>query len=455
MINPFKSIFFYIIATSILLALSAFHLNETVEKAFLPISPVEVWANSKIQSGYYFMTPLNRQKRKDVLKKSMLSILDESGHLLYYKQLLLASDFKLHGNGQMSYFNSGVFYVMNSNFKVVDSVKCIGNVKTDSHDFLILPNGNYMLIGKKHVIEDFSNKPIFLRRKVAGSKRALAKYDIIQELNKAKKVVFEWDSRGVYSIDDINSFYLNDTSIVDVTHFNSIDVDNNGNILISVRFFDEVAKVRKADGLVLWRMGGKRNQIKVINDSTPFLGQHDARFSGAKRFTLFDNGYGYDSLGHSPRGIEYEVDDVSKTAKIIWKHVSEFPMVCSSAGNLQRLSDGNLLIGYGKQDNAGNKLAVEIIDSTGKTQARCWYGDSLFTYRTFFYKKIPFTIERPEINILSLKNKHILSTTKKYKFYRWSNGKTSSSIVEIKPGRYFVDVSNDGESYFRAYWQGL
>ena len=115
--------------------------------------------------------------------------------------------------------------------------------------------------------------------------------------------------------------------------------------------------------------GGKRNQIKVIIDSRPFLGQHDARFSDAKRFTLSDNDYGYGSLGHSPRGIEYEVDDVSKSTKIIWKHVSEFPMVCSSAGNFQRLSDGNLLIGYGKQDNVGNKLNVEIIDYSGKTQA--------------------------------------------------------------------------------------
>ncbi len=440
---------------AILCLFTGFGLSTLFPGPGIPHKTVEIWARSNALKGYYFMTPLNTRKAGTFPKRSTLMILDEKGSILYYKQLALGSDFKLQPGKNTSYFGSGAFYVMNSSFAVIDSVKCIGDAKTDPHDFLILPNGNYLLIGKKAITEDFSRKQIFLRHGVRGSKRATAKYDVIQEISPAGRLVFEWDSRQIYNINDADTYYLTDTAVVDVTHFNSVDADTSGNLLVSVRFFDEVIKIRKSDGAVIWRMGGKRNQVKCVNDTIPFRGQHDARFSGPGRFTVFDNGFGYDSLRHSPRGLEYAVDDNTKTARLLWKHQCEFPLVCSSAGNMQRLENGSTLIGYGKQENEGTKLAVEIVDSYGHDQTQAWYTDSMFTYRTFFYNHLPFHLTQPKITKKKSATLWRLSTASKYRFYRWSNGQTTDVIIADKPGRYFVDVSNDGQSFFRSETQRL
>ena len=51
-------------------------------------------------------------------------------------------------------------------------------------------------------------------------------------------------------------------TIIDYCHTNAIEQDNDGNILISSRNMDEITKINRITGQIIWRLGGKNNQFE-------------------------------------------------------------------------------------------------------------------------------------------------------------------------------------------------
>src|SRR4029077_1293280 len=102
------------------------------------------------------------------------------------------------------------------------------------------------------------------------------------------------------------------SSSFDFPHMNSIDVDDDGNILLSSRSNSECTKINRDTGEVIWRLGGSYSTLTFIND--PLNGpreQHGFRSLGGGHYILFDDG----NL-HSPsvsRAVEYVVDPIAKT----------------------------------------------------------------------------------------------------------------------------------------------
>ena len=66
-------------------------------------------------------------------------------------------------------------------------------------------------------------------------------------------------------------------AIVDYAHGNAIEVDGDGNLILSSRHFSEVTKINRLSGEIMWRWGGKNNQFTFIGDSTGFSYQHTIR----------------------------------------------------------------------------------------------------------------------------------------------------------------------------------
>lgn len=401
--------------------------------------------------GYFLLSPFKMKKEgKKSKSKEVQLILNGKGEVMCYRFIETGSDFKMQANGKYSYWNKDKFYILDHHFKLCDSVACVNDVKTDSHDFIILPNGHYLLIGKETQTEDYSNKKLFKNKTLNGSKKTAVKYDVIQELDPSKKLIFQWSSRAFFTPEEADPFFFNDTASMDVTHFNSVDVDPQGNLLISSRYFHQVLKVKRANGEIMWRMGGIRGDIKILNDSLPFFGQHDARYTSDGRITLFDNGYGSDSLRHNARALEYEIDERRKTARLTWSYQPDKKIISDAAGNVNRKKKVTL-INYGNIEgiNAPN-ITFELVDDNRNLLERVHFTDTCASYRTFFYPKLSFKLKSPSLKCIQRNGKTFLTTGKKYKHYQWSTGEQTAEVEVRKGIVYYTFVSDDGRLYTRS-----
>jgi hypothetical protein len=401
-------------------------------------------------TGYYFMVPYRINfSIKDFNTINNQYIINTFGEIVFFRKTQFGSDFKIQPNGVISYWHGNKFYLLNKHFQIFDSVACVNDLETDSHDFKILSNGHYLLCGKENEVRDLSHLKLFTKEHLAGSKNAIVKYDVIQELDANKRLVFEWKTKPFYDLVNINPVYLTDTATLDVTHFNSLDVDLVGNLLISFRYFDEVVKIDRRTGLIIWRMGGKYNQIDILNDSIPFLGQHDAQYTGFNTISVFDNGYSFDSLQHNARGLEYEIDDDHKTAKLIW-HYSKNNVVSLASGSVKRYQDGLTLLNYGKIHKSKINITAELINSKNEVLQIIKFKDTLGSYRTFYYSKLPFKLKKEPIIITKYDGVYVLATKRRFKYYLWSTGEDTHEISVTKLDRQCVFVSDDGINYTRS-----
>ncbi|MFN3307048.1 MAG: aryl-sulfate sulfotransferase, partial [Candidatus Kapaibacteriota bacterium] len=266
-------------------------------------------------------------------------------------------------NGKLSAFDfiSSRFVILDSNFNIVDSVSAVGYA-TDFHDFLILPNGNYMLIAEADTTIDMS------RIIPNGHPNCRVNNFKIQEINyRTKQVVWEWNALEHFSILDATEDITLESNYIRPFHINSIELLSDGNLLISCRHLDEITKINRSTGEIVWRMGGRKcrnNQFVFVNDTiNNFFGfshQHDPRELSNGNILLFDNG----NLRPSPfsRTVEYVIDEANRRVTKVWEYRAPNNIVSNAMGSCQRLPNGNTLIAWGGTTAEGghNYLLSEV-----------------------------------------------------------------------------------------------
>ncbi|MFM2017988.1 MAG: hypothetical protein RL007_1644 [Bacteroidota bacterium] len=391
--------------------------------------------NTELKRGFFFLAPF--KMRMTVAKPTnFLLVTDVKGNPVYYKDSVYASDFKMHSNGVISYFNSRCYVLMDGNFMIYDSVQCVNGAETDSHDFQILPNGNYVLIGMRTETGNLSKFHPKGAESWKGSAKIKLKYGIIQELSPDKKLVYEWNSKGEFPLEDFDPVYFKDTSKLDVPHFNSVDIDSAGNYLVSARYSNEVVYVNKSTSKIEWRLGGKRSTFS-FSDNVPFLGQHDARFLANKNILLFDNGYSYTGNTHNARGVEYQLDFKKKLALVVWKYEWHKPLVSDATGGTQRIENGYTVVDFGKVQNLKQNILAAVADSAGRTTMEITFADTLGSYRAFWYPELHKDCKRTTLRIIKEPN----ALTLIYDFpddIIWNTGETGQMIRVTKPGTYYL-----------------
>lgn len=412
--------------------------------------PVLVKKAGAPKKGYYLLVGYKMRKGA-VQSHFQLTIIDANGTVCFYKNIPHASDFKLHPNGCFSYFSKDKFFILNNQLHVIDSVSCALGRETDSHDFKILPNGHFLLMGMKAVTRDWSNKYLFAYKNLPAQAPTKVRYGVIQELDGQKNLVYEWSTEQDFEPEFADPFYLKDTQNIDLTHFNSVDLDEQGNLLISARYYNEVFKVRRTDGKIIWHLGGKYNNVTLTNNSLPFYGQHDAHFIAKNTFTLFDNGYTTDSLRHSVRLLFIEVDDSTKTGRITWQYQPKERLVSEANGSIQLAKKQVLLANYGKVEYGKPNITFELLHQKSKSQvASLYFPDTIGSYRSFYYKTLPIKWPRVVLTKKKIDQETRIYTKPAYTYYRWNTGATTPFIVISKPGTYWAYVSNDGISFYRS-----
>ena len=402
--------------------------------------------DSSATKGYYFLVP-GRMTNPTAGIHSQL-VLDRFGDVVYYKSLGAVTnspDFKVQPNGMITYYKGLKFYILDSTFTIIDSVSCKNSITTDIHEFHILPNGHFLLLGYENITMDLSAYPWFQPAGSYGSNSALVKCNVIQEQDENKNVVFEWHCKDYFSFADVDSVWLSNPFSVDWTHCNALEVDDDGNILLSTRHFNEITKINRSDSSIMWRMGGVRNQFTFLNDSIPFYGQHDIRRLANGNVSLYDNGYRIGTAPyHYSRALEYRLDESALTAELVWDYVYDSTMYSRATGNVQRLPDGNTLLNYGHISK--NNFTFVVVDSLKNKIFQLAFDDTMSSYRSFNFQQLPWTFNRPHISCIDSAGNHYLDAGAGYSSYLWNTGDTTQQIPVTYEDTFtvFVPYGNDG-----------
>ena len=315
--------------------------------ADLPAFQVTISNSHQLADGYLFIGYFDYFNFLG--SNPYMLILDNNSEPIYYNQLAPEPpviDFKrqhLHENLVTWYDNAldeQKFYVMDETYTIIDSYVAGNGYLTDVHDLQILEDGRALLMIYDNRIIDMS------QRIVGGHPEALVVGCILQEVDNQGNVLFEWRSWDHIDILDTNQDVLTDT--IDYIHCNSIERGQDGHWLLSSRHLDEITKIDRNTGDILWRLGGVQSDFTFPND-TGFAFQHDARQLANGHITLYDNGNTHGPPPYS-RGVEYVLDEDAMTATLVWEYRNTPDTFGPFMGNLQRLPNGNSLIGWGGSD---------------------------------------------------------------------------------------------------------
>ncbi len=171
---------------------------------------------------------------------------------------------------------------------------------------------------------------------------------VVQEIDiKTGLVLFEW-----HALDHIplSASYFTPKSpghIFVPYHANSIAVDRDRNLLISMRNTSAVYKIDHQTGQVMWTLGGKQSSFRMgVGTST--WGERDAIVQPDSTLTVFDDGAGPPRVHPYSRAIHESIDDAAMTATLLRSYAHSPQLSANFEGSAQLLPDGDTLVDWGQ-----------------------------------------------------------------------------------------------------------
>ena len=266
------------------------------------------------------------------------------------------------------------YTVYDGTFNVVQSgITTVNLHDTNSHDFFVKPNGDYVLMAYEPAVRDLS----FITEQFGLTNSDDEPYgtaedtedSVIQVVTPADQEVFLWNSWDYMAIEDCTQHRFPD----DYSHINSLQVVD-GDIVASFRGCSKVLRIDGTSGEVIWRLGRsnltteewERRDIgppplKIVGDPYgEFCGQHAARLLDNGHLILFDNGVqcvedprtgGTERVGGQfSRVVEYAID-LEYGEAIFQRHAflhGSMNRLSYAMGQADALDNGNWLITWGR-----------------------------------------------------------------------------------------------------------
>ena len=286
--------------------------------------------------------------------------------------------------------------VLDEHLKRIDTVQVAPPIThTGSHDAVVKPLGNYILMAFEPATRDLSA----FRGEFWNAYRTNEDLEdsIIQEVTPQGVEAFRWNSWDHMALEDC----MQHRFPWDYAHVNSLQ-DIGGDIVASFRGCSQVLRIdpgaRGADQVV-WLLGksnrsdadwtalGYPAPLTIVNDPYgEFCAQHSARITGNGNLLIFDNG-GFclidPETGESERAsgvfsrvVEYAIDQDGGEA-IFQRHHSlydDFNRYARSQGHVELADNGNWIISWGRgffDDDASTPLppdqtVTEVNPETGE-----------------------------------------------------------------------------------------
>jgi arylsulfotransferase ASST len=322
-----------------------------VSRPDLKPPPVRILASSGATApGDIFLGP----KMKVVQAGPM--ILDSRGRVVWFKPLAThgVSDVKVQhyrGKPVITWWQghapqgvgSGYYAIYDDHYQQVAQVRAGHGFSGDIHEFVITPQNTALFTIYHQLHVDLSS--------VGGPKQGRIFDGIVQEVDiPSGKVLFEWHTWPAIGLKES---YAPPPSKAkgakapphDYVHLNSIDVEPNGNLLVSARNTHAIYEIDRKTKKILWRLGGKRSDFKM-GPGTNFEWQHDARRQDDGTITLFDNGAA-PPLEKFTRILVLRVDAGAKRATLVRSYRHPKRLLVPFEGNAQVLPNGDVFVGWG------------------------------------------------------------------------------------------------------------
>lgn len=408
---------------------------------------IKVTTNKATANGYIFLNNWREQNPYNI-------IFDNDGSPVWYARRDDADrrwDFKVQENGRITMLKrpGGLkFLSYDENFTSMNEHAASAGYATDEHELIMLENGHYLLLGTRAVKVDMSQ---FVEDAFTD---VIVHENTIQEFTANHQLIFNWSalenlSDGLPYCHD----YHRKVTEFSYPHMNAIDVDDDGHILLSNRNLDEVTKINRQTGQILWRLGGVHNQFTFVNDSlNGFNWQHDIRSLGGGYYSLFDNG-----REHHPsqsRAVIYKLNTKRMTATLVWEHRNpKFTDISLYMGNVQKLPNGNMLINWGVNYRP---KATEVTPS-GEVVYEMNFMDGYACYRTFRFPwhgkvEAPYLIIESKYNYVTLIfNKFGDVNVDHYRIYADVNPNPTTLLDTCRTTLKFIhNLENRRTFYFRV-----
>jgi Arylsulfotransferase (ASST) len=354
--------------------------------------------------GYIFLAPKNKG-----VDQAGPMIIDNSGQVVWFDPLPTkgVTDFKVQTyqgrpvltwwQGQLGpgYGVGGGFVMMNSSYHIIKVVHAGNGLTADVHDFQITPAGTaYMTIFKK-IPFDLSS--------LGGPKKGYVLEGIVQEVSLATgRVLFQWDSADHVDPKESYQDFGPKTGLFkspyDYFHINSISVEPNGNLLVSARHTHAVYEVRRSDGAVLWRLGGKQSDFSFGSGAT-FAWQHDVRWHADGTITLFNNNSDKARKGLQSRALVLRLNMATHRATLVRAYAHQPPLLSTSQGDQQRLPGGHVFVGWGSNPYFTEYAANGKVLLDGR-----FGGPSVDSYRAFRFPWVGRPTSKPAIALAHATN---------------------------------------------------
>jgi Arylsulfotransferase (ASST) len=303
--------------------------------------------------GYIFLAPKGKVAQVGAM------IVDDSGQVVWFDPLPVArvADFKVQvyqGRPVLTWWQKqvgtshgeeGGHMIMDASYHLLKVVRAGNGLTADNHDFQLTARGTALMTIIHEVPMDLSA--------VGGPKQGYALEGVVQEVSLATgRVLFEWHSAGhvapAESYQPLGPSTGLQSSPYDYFHVNSIAVDTDGNLLVSARHTHAVYKIRRSDGAIIWRLGGKKSDF-TFGPGAQFAWQHDARRQADGTITLFDNNAERAQQGSQSRALVLHVDEAKHRVRLVRAYAHQPPLLSTSQGNEQRLPDGHVFVGWGSK----------------------------------------------------------------------------------------------------------
>jgi hypothetical protein len=229
---------------------------------------------------------------------------------------------------------AGEGVILDTSYQEVARVRAGNGYAADVHELLLTPQGTALITVYDQKTVDLSS--------IGGPAAHPTLDSIVQEVDVASgKVLFEWHSLDHVPVAESYSPVL---TPFDYFHVNSIDVDLDGNLLVSARNTWSVYKIDRRSGEVIWRLGGKASDW-TLGPGALFMYQHDARAHTDGTITLYDDGSG--DASHQSRAIRIGLEQATRRAVLLQEFVHPTAITAAAMGNAQFLPNGNVVVGWG------------------------------------------------------------------------------------------------------------
>jgi hypothetical protein len=297
--------------------------------------------------GYVFVAPKKGAGQDGPM------IVDNRGQPVWFRPIrsedAQAMDFKVQryrGEPVLTWYQGvgitygrGEYVILDGSYREVTRVRAGNGYLGDHHEFLITPQDTALITIYNPVRRDLSA--------VGGSEDGLVLDGIAQEVDiETGEVLFEWHSLDHVGLEESYSKPDNPEVPFDYFHINSIEVEHDGNLLISARRTFTVYKIDRNTGEVIWRLGGKRSDFEMA-PGTRSRYQHDARRQPDGTITIFDNGGVYKN--DQSYGVVLELDLDKMAATVVRKYAHPDKQLAATQGNMQVLPNRNAFIGWGSE----------------------------------------------------------------------------------------------------------